>query len=191
MGWQERLDVAITVAQTLSSLRTSSSGLVYHDLTPYRVLFDKQLRPLLSCFGLMKAEGDGARADSTSPAHPPPEYFQTGNTNVTPESAVYSYGILLQIIIGGRAILPNQFVELTQNPGNNTAIVLDSSLLLEGSGKEAALELVPLVAQCLKPDPSERPTMQTVLSFLSVAAAWKQVGGGACAGAAADSQSHS
>ena len=175
MAWQERLDVAIMVAQTLSSLLTSSQGLVYHDLNPYRVLFDKNLRPLLSCFGLIKAQGDGA-SHSTGLANPPPEYFQTGITDVTPESTVYSYGILLQTIIGGRSIRPNQFVELTQNANSNMAMVVDSSLL-GGGGREAAIELVPLVANCLKPHPSERPTMQTVLSFLSVVAARPQVEG--------------
>ena len=179
MGWQDRLDVAIKVAETLASLLTSSEGLVYYDLNPYRVLFDKNLHPALSCFGLIKAEGDGA-SHSVNFANPPPEFFRTGIADVTPESTVYSYGILLQTIVGGRCIRPNQFLELAQDP-DNVAMMVDSSLLGgagKGDGKEEAMELVPLVANCLNPAPNQRPTMQAVLGVLSDMAARPQVGGG-------------
>jgi BR-signaling kinase len=76
MQWGMRLRVALYIAQALDDC--ANNGLrLYHDLNAYRVLFDQDGDPRLSCFGLMKNSRDG-KSYSTNLAYTPPEYLRTG-----------------------------------------------------------------------------------------------------------------
>jgi BR-signaling kinase len=76
MKWAMRLRVALHIAQALEYC-TSKGRALYHDLNAYRVLFDDDANPRLSCFGLMKNSRDG-KSYSTNLAFTPPEYLRTG-----------------------------------------------------------------------------------------------------------------
>ncbi|KAF7828281.1 serine/threonine-protein kinase BSK3-like isoform X1 [Senna tora] len=76
MKWPMRLRVALYLAQALEYC-TSRGRALYHDLNAYRVLFDDEGNPRLSCFGLMKNSRDG-KSYSTNLAFTPPEYLRTG-----------------------------------------------------------------------------------------------------------------
>ncbi|GFY93202.1 kinase with tetratricopeptide repeat domain-containing protein [Actinidia rufa] len=58
MKWAMRLRVALYLAQALEYCSSKGRAL-YHDLNAYRILFDKDGNPRLSCFGLMKNSRDG------------------------------------------------------------------------------------------------------------------------------------
>ncbi|KAI7982904.1 Serine/threonine-protein kinase BSK5 [Camellia lanceoleosa] len=76
MKWAMRLRVAFYLAQALEYCSSKGRAL-YHDLNAYRVLFDQDGNPRLSCFGLMKNSRDG-KSYSTNLAFTPPEYLRTG-----------------------------------------------------------------------------------------------------------------
>nr|GMC61997.1 probable serine/threonine-protein kinase At5g41260 [Ipomoea batatas] len=76
MKWAMRLRVAFYLAQALEYC-SSKGRAIYHDLNAYRVLFDQDGNPRLSCFGLMKNSRDG-KSYSTNLAFTPPEYMRTG-----------------------------------------------------------------------------------------------------------------
>ncbi|MCO5573238.1 hypothetical protein L7F22_027007 [Adiantum nelumboides] len=76
MEWAMRLRVAYYLAQALEHCSNNGRPL-YHDLNAYRVLFDQDGNPRLSCFGLMKNSRDG-KSYSTNLAYTPPEYQRTG-----------------------------------------------------------------------------------------------------------------
>ncbi|KAK2975103.1 hypothetical protein RJ640_018905 [Escallonia rubra] len=76
MKWAMRLRVALYLAQALEYC-TSRGRALYHDLNAYRVVFDDDANPRLSCFGLMKNSRDG-KSYSTNLAFTPPEYLRTG-----------------------------------------------------------------------------------------------------------------
>ncbi|KAG4403422.1 hypothetical protein GLYMA_01G107901v4 [Glycine max] len=76
MKWAMRLRVAFYLAQALEYCTSKGRGL-YHDLNAYRILFDQDANPRLSCFGLMKKSRDG-KSYSTNLAFTPPEYLRTG-----------------------------------------------------------------------------------------------------------------
>ncbi|KAL6967607.1 Serine/threonine-protein kinase bsk5 [Sarracenia purpurea var. burkii] len=76
MKWAMRLRVAFYLAQALDYCCSKGRAL-YHDLNAYRVLFDQDGNPRLSCFGLMKNSRDG-KSYSTNLAFTPPEYLRTG-----------------------------------------------------------------------------------------------------------------
>lgn len=70
MQWAMRLRVALYIAQALDHCANHNLRL-YNDLNAYRVLFDQEGDPRLSCFGLMKNSQDG-KSYSTNLAYTPP-----------------------------------------------------------------------------------------------------------------------
>ncbi|KAF9623513.1 hypothetical protein IFM89_003279 [Coptis chinensis] len=120
-----RLRVALYLAQALDYCSSKGRGL-YHDLNAYRVLFDQDGNPRLSCFGLMKNSRDG-KSYITNLAFTPPEYMRTGR--VTAESVVYSFGTLLHDLLSGKHIPPshvNRFEEVafSFNGGKDSTVLL-------------------------------------------------------------------
>ncbi|KAG8378065.1 hypothetical protein BUALT_Bualt08G0099300 [Buddleja alternifolia] len=101
--WALRLRVALYIAEALDYCSSAGRPL-YHDLNAYRVLFDENGDPRLSCFGLMKNSRDG-KSYSTNLAYTPPEYLRNGR--VTPESVVFSFGTVLLDLLSGKHIPPS------------------------------------------------------------------------------------
>ncbi|CAI0382204.1 unnamed protein product [Linum tenue] len=101
--WALRLRVALYMAEALNYCSAEGRPL-YHDLNAYRVLFDENGDPRLSCFGLMKNSRDG-KSYSTNLAYTPPEYLKNGR--VTPESVVFSFGTVLLDLLSGKHIPPS------------------------------------------------------------------------------------
>ncbi|GJN30200.1 hypothetical protein PR202_gb18489 [Eleusine coracana subsp. coracana] len=102
--WAMRLRVAYYIAEALEYCSTEGRPL-YHDLNAYRVLFDENGDPRLSCFGLMKNSRDG-KSYSTNLAYTPPEYLRNGR--VTSESVIFSFGTILLDLLSGKRIPPSR-----------------------------------------------------------------------------------
>nr|VDD09990.1 unnamed protein product [Brassica oleracea] len=160
MKWAMRLRVALCLAQALEYCCDKGRAL-YHDLNAYRVLFDKDGNPRLSCFGLMKNSRDG-KSYSTNLAFTPPEYLRTGR--VTPESVVFSFGTVLLDLMSGKHIPPSHALDLIK--GKNCAMLMDSAL--EGHfSNEDGTELVRLATRCLQYEARERPNVKSLLTSLT------------------------
>lgn len=159
MKWAMRLRVAFYLAQALEYCTSKGRGL-YHDLNAYRILFDQDANPRLSCFGLMKNSRDG-KSYSTNLAFTPPEYLRTGR--VTPESVVYSFGTLLLDLLSGKHIPPSHALDLIR--GKNFLMLMDSAL--EGHfSKDDGTELVRLASRCLQYEARERPNAKSLVTSL-------------------------
>ncbi|XP_043698213.1 serine/threonine-protein kinase BSK5-like [Telopea speciosissima] len=160
MKWAMRLRVALYLAQALEYCSSRGRAL-YHDLNAYRVLFDQDGNPRLSCFGLMKNSRDG-KSYSTNLAFTPPEYMRTGR--VTPESVVYSFGTLLLDLLSGKHIPPSHALDLIR--GKNFLMLMDSCL--EGHfSNDDGTELVRLASRCLQYEPRERPNAKSLVTALT------------------------
>ncbi|KAG6762218.1 hypothetical protein POTOM_032710 [Populus tomentosa] len=160
MKWTMRLRVALYLAQALDYCSSKGRAL-YHDLNAYRILFDQDANPRLSCFGLMKNSRDG-KSYSTNLAFTPPEYLRTGR--VTPESVVYSFGTLLLDLLSGKHIPPSHALDLIR--GKNFLMLMDSCL--EGHfSNDDGTELVRLASRCLQYEARERPNAKSLVSALS------------------------
>ncbi|CAD6204360.1 unnamed protein product [Miscanthus lutarioriparius] len=105
--WAMRLRVAYYISQALEYCSIKGRPL-YHDLNAYRVLFDENGDPRLSCFGLMKNSRDG-KSYSTNLAYTPPEYLRNGR--VTPESVIFSFGTVLLDLLSGKRIPPSHCLQ--------------------------------------------------------------------------------
>ncbi|KAI8556777.1 hypothetical protein RHMOL_Rhmol05G0281800 [Rhododendron molle] len=159
MKWAMRLRVALYLAQALEYCSSKGRAL-YHDLNAYRVLFDQDGNPRLSCFGLMKNSRDG-KSYSTNLAFTPPEYLRTGR--VTPESVVYSFGTLLLDLLSGKHIPPSHALDLIR--GKNFPMLMDSCL--EGHfTNDDGTELVRLASRCLQYEARERPNAKSLVTAL-------------------------
>ncbi|KAK7262514.1 hypothetical protein RJT34_30088 [Clitoria ternatea] len=160
MKWAMRLRVALYLAQALEYCSNKGRAL-YHDLNAYRILFDQEGNPRLSCFGLMKNSRDG-RSYSTNLAFTPPEYLRTGR--ITPESVVYSFGTLLLDLLSGKHIPPSHALDLIR--GKNFLLLMDSCL--EGHfSNDDGTELVRLASRCLQYEPRERPNVKSLVTALT------------------------
>ncbi|KAG9441231.1 hypothetical protein H6P81_017085 [Aristolochia fimbriata] len=160
MKWPMRLRVVLHLAQALEYC-TSKGRALYHDLNAYRILFDDDCNPRLSCFGLMKNSRDG-KSYSTNLAFTPPEYLRTGR--VTPESVIYSFGTLLLDLLSGKHIPPSHALDLIRD--RNFLTLTDSCLEGQFSNDEGT-ELVRLASRCLQYEPRERPNAKSLVTALT------------------------
>ncbi|KAL8129942.1 hypothetical protein V2J09_019097, partial [Rumex salicifolius] len=159
MKWAMRLRVVFFLAQALEYCSSKGRAL-YHDLNSYRVLFDEDGNPRLSCFGLMKNSRDG-KSYSTNLAFTPPEYMRTGR--ISPESVVYSFGTLLLDLLSGKHIPPSHAIDLIR--AKNFQMLMDSCL--EGHISDAdRTELVRLASHCLQYEPRERPNYTNLIASI-------------------------
>ncbi|KAF4377431.1 hypothetical protein G4B88_026384 [Cannabis sativa] len=160
MKWAMRVRVALYLAQALEYCSSKGRAL-YHDLNAYRVLFDQDCNPRLSCFGLMKNSRDG-KSYSTNLAFTPPEYLRTGR--VTSESVVYSFGTLLLDLLSGKHIPPSHALDLIR--GKNISMLMDSCL--EGHfSNDDGTEVVRLATRCLQYEPRDRPNAKSLVVALT------------------------
>ncbi|KAF9617657.1 hypothetical protein IFM89_037720 [Coptis chinensis] len=160
MKWAMRLRVVLHLAQALEYC-TSKGRALYHDLNAYRVLFDDEGNPRLSCFGLMKNSRDG-KSYSTNLAFTPPEYLRTGR--VTAESVIYSFGTLLLDLLSGKHIPPSHALDLIRD--RNLQMLTDSCLEGQFSNDDGT-ELVRLASRCLQYEPRERPNTKSLVASLT------------------------
>lgn len=160
LKWAMRLRVALYLAQALEYCSSKGRSL-YHDLNAYRVLFDQDCNPRLSCFGLMKNSRDG-KSYSTNLAFTPPEYMKTGR--VIAESTIYSFGTILLDLLSGKHIPPSHALDLMRE--KNFQMLMDSCLEGDFSNDDGS-ELVKIASRCLQYEPRERPNAKSVVTSLT------------------------
>lgn len=157
--WAMRLRVAFYIADALNHCSAEGRPL-YHDLNAYRVLFDENGDPRLSCFGFMKNSRDG-KSYSTNLAYTPPEYLRNGR--VTPESVIFSFGTVLLDLLSGKHIPPSHALDMIR--GKNILLLMDSHLEGNFSTEEATV-VFDLASRCLQYEPRERPNTKDLFETL-------------------------
>ncbi|RYR48728.1 hypothetical protein Ahy_A07g034803 isoform B [Arachis hypogaea] len=158
--WSMRLRVALSITQALDYCSNKGHPL-YHDLNAYRVLFDENGDPRISCFGLIKNSRDG-KSYSTNLAYTPPEYLRNGR--VTPESVIFSFGTVLLDLLSGKHIPPSHALDMIR--GKNILRLMDSHLEGNFSTDEATV-VFDLASKCLQYEPRERPKINDLVTTLS------------------------
>jgi len=158
--WAMRIRVAQYISEALNYCSSGGREL-YHDLNAYRILFDEEGDPRLSCFGFMRNSRDG-KSYSTNLAYTPPEYLKHGR--VTAESVVYSFGTVLLDLLSGKHIPPSHALDLIR--GKNIILLMESHLEGNFSTDEATI-LVDLASKCLQYEPKDRPTIKDLVATLA------------------------
>ncbi|KAK1683819.1 hypothetical protein QYE76_044667 [Lolium multiflorum] len=177
LGWNDRLKVALGVAQGLAYLHHDYTPCVLHrDLKSSNVLLADDFEPRVAGFGIHrvvreKAYRSSLDSDLNHKCYIAPE--QNFTKNPTNFMDVYSFGvILLELITGRPAEQPVakdcsdivSWVRRRINLIDGAAQILDPSISCTAQqGMQAALELA---VRCTSVKPEQRPAMYEVVQLL-------------------------
>ncbi|CAL0320790.1 unnamed protein product [Lupinus luteus] len=176
-------NIALGVARGLEYLHKGcNTKIVHFDIKPHNILLDEDFCPKISDFGLAKICNRqesilslvGTRGTAGYIA---PEVFSRNFGGVSHKSDVYSYGMMVLEMVGGRnnvnvevedadasssdLYFPHWIykrLELNQEPGLQ---IVESE-----SDKEMALKIIIVSLWCIQTDPSNRPTISKVVDMM-------------------------
>ncbi|MED6184053.1 hypothetical protein PIB30_043731, partial [Stylosanthes scabra] len=108
LGWNKLHQIALGIAKGIEYLHQGCDQRILHfDINPRNVLLDESLTPKISDFGLAKLCSKNQSTVSMTAArgtlgYMAPEVFSRNFGNVSYKSDIYSYGMLLLEMVGGR-----------------------------------------------------------------------------------------
>lgn len=105
LSWQTRFDIAIAIAQGIAYFHEQCRNRIIHcDIKPENILLDENFCPKVSDFGLAKLmtrqHSQVVTMVRGTRGYLAPEWVS--NRPITVKADVYSYGMLLLEIVGGR-----------------------------------------------------------------------------------------
>ncbi|EEF36092.1 kinase, putative [Ricinus communis] len=177
-SWEKRLQIAIGTARGIEHLHVGCDVCILHfDIKPHNVLLHHNFIPKVSDFGLAKfypKENDFVSVSTArgTIGYIAPELISKNLGSVSCKSDVYSYGILLLEMVGGRRnINPN---------GNSSGKVHFASWVYDHLNEGGDLELESVneaeaaIAKklcivglwCINKNSSDRPSMTKVVEML-------------------------
>lgn len=171
LNWPMRHLIALGIARGLGFLHSTAT--VHGDIKPQNVLFDADFEAHVSEFGLAVLAGASSPETAASVGYASPEVVLTGE--VTPESDVYSFGIvLLELLTGKKPVMFTQdedivkWVKRMLQTGQVSELLEPGLLELdpESSEWEEFLLGVKVGLLCTAPDPHDRPTMADIVFML-------------------------
>ncbi|KAJ3695227.1 hypothetical protein LUZ60_000604 [Juncus effusus] len=181
LTWMLRYNIAIDVAKALAYLHNECHHCILHlDVKPANILLDGDFKALLSDFGISKSIGRDqssviTRARGTV-GYLPPEMLVPNA--ISPKSDVYSYGMVLFELVGGRKNFQTEEIEQGRNSyfpkiarekmiEGKLMEVVDKSLINHPDLKEDLVTILGQVALwCIQENPELRPTMTQVVDML-------------------------
>ncbi|XP_058724645.1 rust resistance kinase Lr10-like [Vicia villosa] len=176
MGWEKLHQIGIGIAKGIEYLHQGCSHPIIHfDINPHNVLLDDSFTPKISDFGLAKLCSKNVSAVSMTAAkgtfgYMAPEVLSRNFGNVSLKSDIYSYGMLLLEMVGGRKNIDTSSAE-------NVDVLYPEWIhnLLEGDVHidienevdfkiAKKLEIVGL--WCIQWQPINRPSIKAVVQML-------------------------
>ncbi|PKI47247.1 probable serine/threonine-protein kinase PBL28 isoform X1 [Punica granatum] len=182
--WPLRLKVALGSAKGLAYLHSGSAvgiPIIHRDLKSTNILLTANFEAKISDFGLAKLMPEGKEAYVTAKVlgtfgYFDPEYASTGK--LTLQSDVYAFGVvLLELLTGRRA------VDLSQRPNDQSLVlqvrntlndrkklrkVIDPELSRNSYTLESVAMFANLASRCVRPDSTERPSMEECIRELQL-----------------------
>ncbi|XP_031276946.1 probable inactive receptor kinase At2g26730 [Pistacia vera] len=169
--WGSRLGVAVAIAQSLAFMhdKLHEDGIAHGNLKSTNILFNKNMDPCVSEYGLMEIENQDqsflARSSSFKSDHSSGKMYSTFKVDV------YGFGVILLELLTGK---------LVQNSGFDlakwvhsvvreewTVEVFDRALILEGANEERMVNLLQVALKCINPSPNERPTINQIAVMIN------------------------
>ncbi|KAL6007532.1 hypothetical protein ACLOJK_033030 [Asimina triloba] len=177
--WAKLLEIAIGVARGIEYLHQGCETRILHlDIKPQNVLLDHNHNPKVSDFGLAMSYSRKHSAVALSDArgtigYIAPEVFLRNLGGVSHKSDVYSYGMLLLEMVGGRKnaeretdsskeYFPNWIYHQVSGEGGMEIVdsIVEEDVI-------AARKMVMVGLWCIQTNPAERPSMSGVLEMLT------------------------
>ncbi|XP_022733124.1 probable serine/threonine-protein kinase PBL1 [Durio zibethinus] len=178
LDWNTRMKIALCSAQGLTFLHEEGPfQAMYNEFSTANIHIDKDFSAKLSGYGCVGhiLETEEISTNSVAVANLSVETLERGW--LTPKSNVWSFGIVLLELLTGRKNLGSSHPREERNlvkwsrpflaDDCRLSLIMDSQL--KGRFPMKAARTVADIAQrCLQKDPSERPTMRTIVEHLKI-----------------------
>ncbi|XP_027342773.1 rust resistance kinase Lr10-like [Abrus precatorius] len=177
LGWEKLQQIALGIARGIEYLHQGCDHRILHfDINPHNVLLDDNFVPKISDFGLAKLCSKNRSTVSMTVArgtlgYMAPEVFSRNFGNVSYKSDIYSYGMLLLEMVGGRKnintsqenfqVLYPDWIHNLLEGGGDIHIPID-----EEGNFIIAKKLAIVGLWCIQWHPMHRPSMKTVMQML-------------------------
>ncbi|XP_047316306.1 rust resistance kinase Lr10-like [Impatiens glandulifera] len=179
LGWKKLEEIALGIAKGIEYLHQGCDHRILHfDIKPHNVLLDSNFVPKISDFGLAKLCSKEQSAISMTIArgtvgYIAPEVFSRNFGNVSYKSDIYSFGMLLLEIVGGRTkptdedtsdVYFPEWIYNRLNRGKELAIEIEHEA--DENSKWIINKLTIVGLWCIQWFPSNRPSMKAVVQML-------------------------
>lgn len=181
-GMERLMDIALGVAHGIEYLHTGcESRILHHDIKPQNVLLDQNFSPKISDFGLAKVHSrnhsivtmTGARG---TVGYIAPEIFMRNLGKPSHKSDVYSYGMLVLEMVGGR----NRINPITGSSSESTYfpdwiynrmieendVAMVGGDFVEEEDDCIIRKMVMVGLWCIQVNPRDRPSITRVVEML-------------------------
>lgn len=182
LGWEKLKQIAIGIAKGLDYLHQGCNKRILHfDIKPQNILLDQNFNPKVADFGLAKLCSREQSVVAMTAArgtigYIAPEVFSRNFGSVSYKSDVYSYGMLLLDIVGGRKRFNSKAEESSSSEiyypewmynqlekGEEIANQID----IKGEEDNKIFKKITIVGLwCIQWYPSDRPSMKVVIQML-------------------------
>ncbi|KVF11006.1 Protein kinase, catalytic domain-containing protein, partial [Cynara cardunculus var. scolymus] len=172
LEWEKLYEIVVGIGRGLEYLhRGCNTQILHFDIKPHNILLDKDLCPKISDFGLAKLCPEKRSVISMSgmrgtPGYIAPEVFSRNFGGVSHKSDVYSYGMMVLEMVGGRrdvVVEVNDTSNMFFSHWVYKQLVSNKNLGLSGilneEDKERVTKMVFVGLWCIQADPSSRPSM--------------------------------
>ncbi|KAL1531851.1 LEAF RUST 10 DISEASE-RESISTANCE LOCUS RECEPTOR-LIKE PROTEIN KINASE-like 2.4 [Salvia divinorum] len=185
LGWDKLFEIALGVARGLEYLHQGCNTRILHlDIKPQNILLDEDMNPRISDFGLAKMCPNRSSIVSMLVArgtigYIAPEVFSRNFGEVSYKSDVYSYGMLVLEMVGGRTTtVDRRDVDCTSEIYFPTYLYKQIEMNAEREGDLAGAlsgedecqrvkrNLIIVGLWCIQTIPKDRPSMTRVVEML-------------------------
>ncbi|CAJ1971747.1 unnamed protein product [Sphenostylis stenocarpa] len=176
LGWEKIQDIALGIAKGIEYLHQGCNYPIIHfDINPHNVLLDDNFTPKISDFGLAKLCSKNRSLVSMTAArgtlgYIAPEVFSRNFGNVSYKSDIYSYGMLLLEMVGGRT---NVDMSSAQNfhvlypDWIHNLVDGDIHINVEDEGDAKIAKKLAIVGLwCIQWQPVNRPSIKSAIQML-------------------------
>ncbi|XP_023756048.1 LEAF RUST 10 DISEASE-RESISTANCE LOCUS RECEPTOR-LIKE PROTEIN KINASE-like 2.1 isoform X1 [Lactuca sativa] len=179
LGWKKLHEIALGIARGLEYLHIGCNTRILHfDIKPHNILLDQDFSPKISDFGLAKLFPEKRSMISMShmrgtPGYIAPEVYSRNFGQVSHKSDVYSYGMMILEMVGGRKNIEAEVDHTSEIYFPHwiyKKVEFDEELGLHRSmsneENEMARKMIIVGLWCIQTNPVNRPTITKALEML-------------------------
>ncbi|KAK3225288.1 hypothetical protein Dsin_005150 [Dipteronia sinensis] len=179
LGWEKLYQIALGIARGLEYLhRGCNTRILHFDIKPHNILLDEDFCPKISDFGLAKLCPKNESIVSMLEArgtigYIAPEVFNRNFGEVSHKSDVYSYGMMVLEMVGGRKNLHlgvDNLSEIYFPKWIYKHLELGEEIRPSGAmtreEKDMAKKMIFVGLWCIQTIPLDRPSMNKVIDML-------------------------
>ncbi|KAG5618932.1 hypothetical protein H5410_018756 [Solanum commersonii] len=179
LGWEKLYEIALGIGRGLEYLHRGCNARILHfDIKPHNILLDEDFYPKISDFGLAKLCLQKESMISMlevrgTIGYIAPEVFSRNFGGVSHKSDVYSYGMMILEMVGGRrnySAERSHHSEIYFPRWAYQRLVTDEDLNIQcittKEDEEIAKKMILVGLWCIQTDPSQRPPMSKAIEML-------------------------